>query len=125
MTADAVAVGTGFAEALAQKDFDTLAGLFADDVDFRALTPRKYWEMATPKEIIADAISVWFNETDDVEALLAVNVRPVAGPRSLLSYQLRVRTPDGPHLVEQQAYFEHSGGRITWMRVLCAGYIRV
>jgi len=33
-----------------------------------------------------------------------------------------VSTPDGPHLVEQQAYYSTTDGRISWMRVLCSGF---
>ena len=33
-----------------------------------------------------------------------------------------MENPDGPHLVEQQAYYEHDGVRITWLRVMCAGF---
>jgi ketosteroid isomerase-like protein len=125
MSSDAIRIGTAYAEALAAKDYDALAELLADDVDFRALTPNKQWEQHTPKEAIHDVICVWFDDGDHIEELRAVQVRPVAGPRSLVSYQLLVRNADGPHVVEQQAYFEHDADKITWMRTLCAGYIPV
>lgn len=125
MSSEAISIGTAYAEALAAKDRTALAALLADDIDFRALTPRKQWEQHTPTAVIDEAIGVWFDDGDQIEELRAVQVRPVAGPRSLVSYQLLVRNADGPHVVEQQAYFEHDAGKITWMRTLCAGYIPV
>jgi hypothetical protein len=116
-------IGTSFATALAGKDFAAVERLLADDIDFGALTPRMVWEMSTAKQVIADALTVWFGDGDDIEGLSSVNVRPVAGDRWHLSYQLRVRNEDGAHTVEQQAYYQCDAGRITWMRVLCAGYI--
>ncbi len=32
-------------------------------------------------------------------------------------------TPGADCLVEQQAYYDADAGRITWMRVLCSGYL--
>ena len=125
MSVSANRLGTAFATALAQNDFDTIESLLADDIDFRALTPRKFWEMHTAKEVVADVLQIWFDPDDHVDELVAVQVRPVANGRSHVSYRLRVTNADGPHLVEQQAYFDCGDERITWMRVLCSGYLPV
>ena len=118
-------VGTAFATALGAKDFDALEKILAADVDFRALTPNLAWQKRSAKEVVADVLNEWFDENDHIEELRTVQVRPVAGPRSLLSYTLVVRNDDGMYLVEQQAYFECANGKITCLRVLCAGYIAV
>ena len=55
----------------------------------------------------------------------AFQVRPVAGARSHLSYVVIMRNDDGQHVVEHQAYFEDANGEITWLRIMCAGYIPV
>ena len=34
----------------------------------------------------------------------------------------RGHNPDGPFVVEQQAYYEERDGRIGWMRVICSGF---
>ena len=39
-----------------------------------------------------------------------------------VAWRFAVSTPDGPHLVEQQAYYSVTDGRISWMRVLCSGF---
>ena len=123
MTATALDLGAEYVRLVAAKDHAGLQQLLADDVDFRALTPRKAWELHDAKDAVQNAIGVWFDEDDDIQELLAYEVRPVAGSRSSLSYRLRVRNADGDHIVEQQAYFECDGAHITWMRVLCAGYL--
>ena len=42
--------------------------------------------------------------------------------RQRVAWRFAVSTPDGPHLVEQQAYYSTTDGRISWMRVLCSGF---
>jgi hypothetical protein len=42
--------------------------------------------------------------------------------RDRVAWRFAVTTPDGPHLVEQQAYYSTTDGRISWMRVLCSGF---
>jgi hypothetical protein len=42
--------------------------------------------------------------------------------RDRVAWRFAVSTPDGPHLVEQQAYYSTTDGRISWMRVLCSGF---
>jgi hypothetical protein len=121
----AIEVGTGFAVALGAKDFDAVEKILAHDVDFRALTPNMTWEEHTAKEVVSNVLNDWFDQNDNIEALCALQVRPIAGPRWLLSYTLLVRNDDGEHLVEHQANFECEDGRITWLRIMCAGYIPV
>lgn len=52
MTTDAIALGTAYAEALGAKDFPALQALLADDVDFRALTPRKPRQAASSDAVV-------------------------------------------------------------------------
>jgi hypothetical protein len=122
MTASAPQVGTAFAQSLASKDRDRLLGLLASDVDFRAMTPGRFWEASTPEQVVDDVIlGHWFEPDDHIEALLSIETDQVAD-RSRVGYRLRVRNDDGLHLVEQQAYLAESEGRIGWLRIMCAGY---
>jgi hypothetical protein len=114
-------LGAEFAQALAAKDFDRLAGLLDPGVDFRGLTPRRFWEPDGPEEIVAGVLRQWFEDEDEIEALEKLETDTVAD-RERVAYRFRVRNPEGLFLVEQQAYLSGSGGRITWMRVLCSGY---
>ncbi len=70
--------GTAFAEALAAKDHDRLRALLAPTLDFRGLTPRRSWEAAGPEQLIADVLSIWFDEDDEIEELERVETDTVA-----------------------------------------------
>ena len=120
----AVSVGELFARALASKDRATLCALLTDPVDFRALTPRKNWQETTPGGVGDVILGTWFGPGDDIEAALAFSNGSLPG-RERVSYQLRVRNADGLHVVEQQAYYNAEGGRISWLRILCSGYLPV
>ncbi|HUO48686.1 MAG TPA: hypothetical protein VMU09_07625, partial [Acidimicrobiales bacterium] len=114
--------GTAFAEALAAKDPAALRAVLADDLDCKALTPRRFWEASSAGELVDEVIlGTWFGPTDDIEALEAVETSEVGG-RQRVAYRLRVANPEGRFLVEQQAYYDTDDDRISWLRILCAGY---
>ena len=114
--------GERFARALAAKDATAFRALLADPIDFQALTPGRHWQASSPDEVVGDVVlGRWFGTGDDIEALESLSTARLPG-REHVSYLLRVRNADGQHLVEQQAYYNTDGGRITWMRILCSGY---
>ena len=118
-------VGTRFAQALAAKDADGLRRVLAPAVDFKALTPGKFWEATDADELVEQVLlGTWFEPTDEIEALERVET-DVVGGRERVGYRLRVRNGDGAHAVEQQAYYETDGERISWLRVLCSGYQQI
>ena len=111
--------------ALAAKDAEALRSVLADPIDFEALTPRKHWQASTPAEVVDEIVlGTWFAPGSDIQALESVSCRQLPG-REHVSYLLRVRNADGDHLVEQQAYYNADGARISWLRVLCSGYQRL
>ena len=115
-------LGVRFAAALAAKDRGALTDLLAPEIDFKALTPRKFWEAGTPDAVLEVLFDNWFEEDDHIDQLLGTtNGTPVADTAHV-GYQLSVTNPDGPHLVEQQAYYRADGDRISYLRVLCSGY---
>jgi hypothetical protein len=114
-------LGSAFANALAQKDFDALANLLHPEIDFRGLTPRRNWEAGNPGDVIQGILCQWFEESDDIEALVHVETDSFAD-RERVGYRFRVRNPDGLYAVEQQAYLEERDGKIGWMRVVCSGF---
>jgi hypothetical protein len=125
--ADVVSARTGerFARALAAKDRATLCSLFADTVDFQALTPGRHWSAGTASEVVDQIVlGKWFDPTDDIQGLESVSTSQLPG-REHVDYRLRVRNADGDHVVEQQIYYDTDGARITWMRVLCSGYLKL
>jgi hypothetical protein len=122
MTTRGRGLGERFAVSLANKDRDALVDLLADDIDFRAMTPSRVWDATSPAEIVDDVIlGRWFEPSDHIDALESLEIAEVGG-RSRVGYRLSVRNADGTHLVEQQAYFAESDGRIGWLRIMCSGF---
>jgi hypothetical protein len=114
--------GERFAQALAGKDRPGLLGLFDAEIDFRGLTPSRFWEAGTAETLVDDIIlGTWFAADDRIEALEDVQLGSVAD-RDRVAYRLRIVNPDGVFLVEQQAYFGVEDDRINWLRILCSGF---
>ena len=114
-------LGAEFARAIAAKDADRLRALLHPEIDFKALTPRRFWEASGPDEVATIVLGSWFGDGDDIEGVEHIDTDAFAD-RERVGYRFSVRTPDGRFLVEQQAYIEPRDGQIGWMRVLCSGY---
>jgi hypothetical protein len=115
-------LGQRFAAAIAAKDSAAISSLLAPDVDFRALTPRKFWEAATPAEVLDVLFANWFGETDHIDELVEVTSGPPVEDTDHVGYRLAVTNPDGPHTVEQQAYYRAEDDQISYLRIVCSGY---
>lgn len=113
-------LGAELGRAVAAKDEERLRALLHPEVDFRAMTPRRFWEGAGADEVVA-TLRAWFDEGDVVEGVELMETDAFAD-RERLGYRLRVRNADGLHLVDQQAYLSERDGRIGWLRMMCAGY---
>jgi hypothetical protein len=117
--------GEVFARALAAKDADGLRRVLQPELDFRAMTPGKFWEASDADTVIDDIVfGRWFEPTDEIRELIALETDTV-GHRHRVGYRLRVKNADGEHVVEQQAYYELQDERISWLRIMCAGYMPV
>lgn len=115
-------VGERFAEAMAKKDAAGMLELLDPEVDFRGLTPGRFWEASTATELVDDVIlGQWLEPTDRIESIEGIERGSVAD-RHRVAYRFRVVNGDGAFVVEQQAYFEVVGDRITLLRVLCSGF---
>jgi hypothetical protein len=113
--------GREFVDALAAKDLDRLERALAPDIDFKGMTPGQHWDAHSAKSMIHDVLLQWFEDSDHIEEVLNVEFGEVVD-RQRIAYRLRVVNDEGPHEVEQQMYYESSGGRITMARILCSGY---
>ena len=114
-------VGEQFARALAAKDFDRVAELLHPDVDFRGMTPGRFWEATGSDQVIGEVLTSWFEDQDVIEAVVDLDTGRMAD-RDRVAWRFAVSTSDGPHLVEQQACSSTTDGRISWMWVLCSGF---
>jgi len=115
-------VGERFARALAAKDGPTLIDLLAREIDFRGMTPGRFWETTSPTELVDDMmLGRWFGPGDHIDALEAIENDTVAD-RERVGYRFRITNEDGVHLVEQQAYVGIEDDHIVWLRIMCSGY---
>jgi len=115
-------LGASFANAIAAKDVDALLAVLSPDVSFRALTPGSLFESRSATEVVNDVIlGRWFEPTDHIEGIEATDYDSI-GDCNHVGYRMQVRNAEGSFVVEQQAYYETDGDRITWLRIMCAGY---
>jgi hypothetical protein len=113
-------LATAFGQAVAAKDQAAVLELLHPEVDFHAMTPRRFWDADGPGDVVA-AIAHWFGDGDVIEDVEMVETTAFAD-RERVGYRFRIRNEDGLHLVEQQAYLSERDGRIGWLRVMCSGY---
>jgi hypothetical protein len=114
-----------FTAALAARDAAALRSLFGSEVDFRALTPGRVWEATSPDALVNDVIlGSWFEPGDVIQRIESVQAGHV-GSRIRIGYRLRVANAGGTFAVEQQAFADLVDGTITWLRVLCSGFVPV
>ena len=114
--------GEEFASILATKNPDRLRAMFADSLDFRALTPNNFWEAETPRQLVDEILyGQWFEPTDHIQGVTTITTGRVAD-REHVAYRLRINNPGGNFIVEQQAYYTTNDGKIDWMRILCTGF---
>jgi hypothetical protein len=116
-----MSLGEQFARALAEKDFDRVLTLLDPEIEFRGVTPRRFWEADDPEALIGEVLRTWFDDSDQIEALEKLETDAFAD-RERVGYRFRVRNPEGLFLIEQQLYISERDGKITWMRSLCSGF---
>jgi hypothetical protein len=113
--------GERFAAALAAKDTDTLLDVMSPVIDFRGMTPGRFWEASSPDAVV-EVLYQWFEPTDVIDELVAVENSTVVD-RHCVDYRFHVRNADGLYAVEQRAYYDiDDDGRIGLMRVMCSGF---
>ncbi len=69
-TSTASALGALFAQALAARDADALRSVLHPDVDFRGLTPNRFWEAHDRDAVLDIVFGVWFAPHDELEELV-------------------------------------------------------
>jgi hypothetical protein len=115
-------LGSQYVAALAAKDTDALLALFAPQVYFRGLTPRRSWEADSPDAVVHEVLYTWFAPDEVIESVDQVQLGRVVD-RERVDYRFTVRSPEGLFTVEQRAYFDvDDDDRISRMHVMCSGY---
>jgi hypothetical protein len=119
-----IELGERFTRSLAAKDSQSLKALLAPDVDFKGLTPSRAWESGAASAVVDEVLlGTWFSPDRRIEKILAVECDD-SGPVTRLRYRLAAALPDGDYVIEQQAYLRAEGDSITWLRILCSGYVK-
>lgn len=116
-------IGGVFLEALAGRDYDSIAASLGAAVRFRAMLPPGPIELHGPDDV-AGAFRSWFGGADEFE-LVDATVGEVGG-RLHLSWRARVRPApfgigEGWHLIEQQVYADATE-TIASIDLLCSGF---
>jgi len=62
-------LGPRFVAALAAKDTDGLVALFASKVDFRGMTPGRFWEADSPQRVVNEVLYEWYEPEDVIERI--------------------------------------------------------
>ena len=119
---EADTLGARFAHAIANGNADDLNDLLQPDVDFRAVTPGRFWEARDAGSVVNDIIlGTWF-PPHRITAIVDVQASRI-GPLDQVRYRFEATLPDGPCVVEQQAYLGAEDGRISWVRITCSGFV--
>jgi hypothetical protein len=113
--------GERWVAAIAARDSAGLESLLTDDIDFRGLTPRKAWEGTTPAQVRDVVLGTWFDDGVTIDRVERVTSDSV-GDTERVGYLFRTTTGEGPHLIEQQAYYRCEGDAIAYLRIVCSGY---
>lgn len=112
-------VGARLVEAIAAQDAAALATCFADDAQFRALTPPGLRERTGGSEVGA-LIAGWF--ADSTELALVDSVASEVGDRVHVAYRFEGVEEGEPYVVEQQLYGTVQDGKIAHADLLCSGF---
>jgi hypothetical protein len=115
-------VAERFVQAIAEHDRAALQVLLAGDVDFRGLTPGRFWEADSAVDVVTIVLDHWFEESDRIEAVARLEQGEDVGDVKHVRYRFNVSNDGGPQVVEQQAYYRLTAGRVSYLRVLCSGF---
>jgi hypothetical protein len=117
-------LGEQFARTLAARDADALRALLSPTMSFRALTPGSTWKSGDAQAVVNDVIlGAWFPSECRITRILALGTGEV-GPIEWVSYRFAVEREDGHYVIEQQAYYKTQNGMISWLHILCSGFVQ-
>jgi hypothetical protein len=118
-----LSVGGLFVEALARRDFATLACCLDASVRLRALLPRGPFERAG-RDDVAGWFRSLFGGPDGLE--LADGTVGEVGPRLYMRWRviLTAAGPSGPPWLVEQHVFAACGEQISAIDLLCSGFVR-
>jgi hypothetical protein len=113
------ALAEQLAAAISAQDGTAIAACFADDAEFRALTPPGLRERSGAAEIAA-LIARWYGDSSvlDLDDVRSEQI----GDRLRISYRLTGVENDEPYVVEQHLFCVVQEGKIRQADLLCSGF---
>ena len=107
-------------DAVVTRDFAGARALLAPDVEFRSMTPSRFWEADEPEGVEA-ALRAWLDdpgrEVDRIEPTQPGAVQDTVR----MGWRVSGTRAEGAFVFEQQAFARERDGRIVWLRVMCSG----
>ncbi len=120
MTTMPASVASGFVDAILARDFPRACSLLNPDIDFRAMTPNRVWEAASPAGV-EDVLRAWFEHPErDVERIEPTEPASVEDTLRV-GWCVYGSDAHGPFIYEQQAYLREENAQVVWLRVMCSG----
>jgi TusA-related sulfurtransferase len=115
--------GEALVNALAERDFERLRAVIADDVRFRLLLPKGPQAHSGVAETVEVFVG-WYGDVDELH-LESSSVEAVAG-RLMVTYRFRLHDPDGWQVIEQHVVADVAAdGRLEKIDLLCSGFLPV
>jgi hypothetical protein len=106
-------------DGISSQDPTAIASCFADNVQFRALTPNGLRERVGSTETAA-LIAGWFGDSTELD-LLDAGADEVSD-RAHIWYRFAGVEDGEPYVVEQRLYCIASNGRIDRVDLVCSGF---
>ena len=115
-------LGARLVAGIAAQDAAAIASCFAEDVEFRALTPNGLRERTGAAET-AGLVAAWFGDSTELD--LVDSHADEVEDRVHISYRFAGAEAGEPYVVEQQLYCVVNGsGKIERVDLLCSGFRR-
>ena len=114
------ALGRRFVEALASEDAEAVRAVLHPEIDFRALTPDRFWRPTTATRCSRSCSVCGSRPTTNSRNSFSAYA-DVFADREQIRLRFRGRNRDGAMLVEQQAYLAQRDSLIGWTRIVCSG----
>jgi hypothetical protein len=117
-----MSMGERFLSSLERGDFDTMRGLFADDVWLRAMLVREIVERHDA-DATTSLFRGWYQQAQDVSVIDSEHHAMEA--REFVRYRVRLRPPWAPdhwHVVEQAGFLTEVDGYIRRLDLTCTGF---
>lgn len=115
----ATSLGSQLSAAIAAQDAKAIARCFANDVEFRGLTPRGLRERSGAEET-AVLVAAWFAYSTELE--LVQTASDQIGDKLHIFYRFQGIEEGEPFVVEQQLYCSVAEDRIARADLVCSGF---